>query len=150
MGGILNPKIALAAIGVALIGLCIQYVLKTIEENKFKRENGCLPGRQYPQSRWLFGLDKLVDIKTSSHEKRFLQTGMDKAKKFGHDTFHASVMGSQMTMTIDPENVKAILTSKFEDFGLGIRKKAFGPLLGEGIFVADGKQWEHSRVCIQQ
>lgn len=148
MGGILNVNVALVAIGVTLIGLCFQFVLRTLEANRFKREHGCLPGHQYPQSRWLLGLDKLIDIKTSSHEKRFLQTGFEKAVRFGHETFNANVMGSQMTMTIDPENVKAILTSKFDDFGLGIRRKAFGPLLGNGIFVADGKQWEHSRVCI--
>lgn len=36
--------------------------------------------------------------------------------------------------TIDPENVKAVLATNFKDFGLGQRQRAFGPLLGQGIF----------------
>ncbi|KAL4971269.1 cytochrome P450 [Aspergillus desertorum] len=52
--------------------------------------------------------------------------------------------------TIEPENVKAILSTKFNDFDLGTRReKAFQPLLGYGIFCTDGARWEHSRALLR-
>jgi cytochrome P450 len=47
--------------------------------------------------------------------------------------------------TIEPENVKTILSLKFKDYSLGVRRKAFSPLLGQGIFNADGHTWATSR-----
>ncbi|KAB8070020.1 cytochrome P450 [Aspergillus leporis] len=58
-------------------------------------------------------------------------------------------MGSAIYLTIEPENVKAVLSTHFEDYILGTRLKAFGPLLGSGIFTTDGSQWQHSRVMIR-
>ena len=55
-------------------------------------------------------------------------------------------MGNTVYNTMDPENIKAILATKFEDFGVGPRLDFFGPLLGNGIFTSDGPHWERSRV----
>lgn len=43
--------------------------------------------------------------------------------------FH--VLGYTGYLTTDPENVKAVLATKFEDYGLGSRRSAYFPLLGE-------------------
>ena len=51
--------------------------------------------------------------------------------------------------TTDPENVEAILSTRFEDYGLGSRRLAFWPLLGEGIFSQDGAAWKRSRELIR-
>ena len=52
--------------------------------------------------------------------------------------------------TCEPEIVKAILSTKFNDFGLGARRKRlFFPFLGPGIFDTDGAAWEHSRALIR-
>lgn len=54
--------------------------------------------------------------------------------------------GTPEMYTIDPANIQTILATKFQDFVLGERRyKAFKPLLGDGIFTADGSFWEHSR-----
>lgn len=51
-----------------------------------------------------------------------------------------------MIFTIEAENVKTILATKFKDYELtSLRKKAFPPLLGFGIFNSDGADWKHSR-----
>jgi cytochrome P450 len=52
--------------------------------------------------------------------------------------------------TTDPENVEAILSTKFEDYGLGSRRLAGFPLLGEGIFTQDGPAWKRSRELIRR
>lgn len=63
-------------------------------------------------------------------------------------TWSSTAMGRVFVNTIDPENIKAILATNFNDFGLGHRLHTFGPLLGSGIFTTDGTHWEHSRVRI--
>ena len=61
-------------------------------------------------------------------------------------TWSATMMGKTFFNTIDPENLKSILATNVNNFGIGERLAAFGPLLGKGIFTSDGTQWEHSRV----
>jgi cytochrome P450 len=52
--------------------------------------------------------------------------------------------------TIEPENVKTILSTKFGDYSLGRRRKeVFIPFLGHGIFSNDGASWERSRQLIR-
>lgn len=52
--------------------------------------------------------------------------------------------------TIEPENVKTILATKFQDYSLGKgRQEVFGPIFGDGIFTQDGKGWERSRALIR-
>ncbi|KAF3767825.1 n-alkane-inducible cytochrome P450, partial [Cryphonectria parasitica EP155] len=53
-------------------------------------------------------------------------------------------------LTTDPENLKTVLTTRFKDYSLGIRRDAVMPLLGEGIFGQDGPAWQRSRSIIQQ
>lgn len=66
-------------------------------------------------------------------------------QKYG-TTFSGVLMGQSFIITMEPENVKAVLAMNFKDFGIRGRKESFGPLLGNGIFTSDGVQWEHSRV----
>ncbi|KAM4063211.1 cytochrome p450 [Hirsutella rhossiliensis] len=56
-----------------------------------------------------------------------------------------------IVVTFDPRNVQAILALKAKDFDLGVNRTGnFKPLLGaNGIFVATGKLWEHSRAWLR-
>ncbi len=55
-----------------------------------------------------------------------------------------------MLFTVDAENVKTILASKFKDYELSFRRKSsFYPLLGHGIFTNDGMDWKHSRELLR-
>ncbi|KAM3078126.1 hypothetical protein ACMFMG_002572 [Clarireedia jacksonii] len=48
--------------------------------------------------------------------------------------------------TFDPENLQAILATRFNDYSLGeSRSKNLFDLLGHGIFTADGEAWAHYR-----
>lgn len=53
-------------------------------------------------------------------------------------------------ITTDPKNIETILSTRFEDYGLGSRRVAGLPLLGEGIFAQDGPAWKHSRELIRR
>lgn len=52
--------------------------------------------------------------------------------------------------TQDPENIKAILTGQFWDYGKGKQfHAAFQDFLGDGIFATDGDLWSASRHLIR-
>jgi hypothetical protein len=60
----------------------------------------------------------------------------------GATTFHTFVLGTRSVFTIDPKNVQAVLATQFNDFELGAtRRNNFFPVLGLGIFTADGGYW---------
>lgn len=51
---------------------------------------------------------------------------------------------------MDVENIKTVLATRFKDFELSPRRKnAMRPIFGNGIFVVDGKEWEHSRAMLR-
>ena len=61
-------------------------------------------------------------------------------------TIHHKTFAEDITYTLEPENIKAILATRFKDFVLSNRRRrAFMPLLGVGIFTSNGADWQHSR-----
>ena len=66
------------------------------------------------------------------------------------DTFVVQQLFRPTIFTADPKNIQAVLATQFQDFGLGaIRRTNFFPLLGNGIFAADGQRWEHARALLR-
>lgn len=61
--------------------------------------------------------------------------------RVNQNTFRTSVLGRGFIITIEPENIKAVLSTRFQDFSLGNREQTLGPLLGKGIFNSDGETW---------
>lgn len=52
--------------------------------------------------------------------------------------------------TCEPENIKTLLSLKFNDYSIGVlRKKSFQNLFGKGIFTTDGSDWAHSRAMLR-
>ncbi|KAL9058684.1 MAG: hypothetical protein Q9206_001819 [Seirophora lacunosa] len=43
-----------------------------------------------------------------------------------------------------------MLSTRFEDWGLGSRRAGLFPMLGEGIFTQDGRPWKHSRELLRR
>lgn len=64
-------------------------------------------------------------------------------------TYKSFVFGTPLVFTKDPENIKAILATQFNDFSLGIRHAHFDPLLGDGIFTLDHQGWKDSRAMLR-
>jgi len=58
--------------------------------------------------------------------------------------------GLRAIITVDPENVKAVLATQFVDYGKGPQfNAAWHDFLGDGIFAVDGQQWHDSRQLIR-
>lgn len=59
------------------------------------------------------------------------------------------IASKELVVTTDPENIKALLATQFNDFALGFRHGHFAPLLGEGIFTLDADGWKQSRALLR-
>ncbi|KAK6457023.1 cytochrome P450 52A6 [Scheffersomyces xylosifermentans] len=75
--------------------------------------------------------------------------GLELFKKYPSHTQYVNLFGVNVLLTCDPELMKAILATQFNDFALGFRHAHFAPLLGEGIFTLDGEGWKHSRSMLR-
>ena len=98
--------------------------------------------------KWPLSLDLLkrqYDIICSNHAFEGLTPYFSIA-----GTCRIQLFGQTGYFTTDPQNIEAILSTKFEDYNLGSRRLAFLPLLGEGIFTQDGPAWKRSRELIRR
>lgn len=65
-------------------------------------------------------------------------------------TVEVGLAGQRWIFTADPENLKAILATQFQDFGKGKQfHEDWKPFLGDSIFTTDGQQWHDSRQLIR-
>ena len=143
----------LSALLVSVVSVAVySYVSEFFAKRRYAAEMerlGCKPPPLVP-NRWPFGVDQVWRSLQADKNKRFLDLCVTRFKEIGAPTHQYHTMGNESIFTIDPKNIQAILATQFHDFGLGpTRRKNFFPLLGNGIFTADGKVWEHSRAMLR-
>jgi len=145
-----NPSL-LAGVIASICVLAIAYSRFTLylARRRMALANGCKPIEKfYPIKDPIFGIDNILESIKAKRELRLLDRFKENFEKHGN-TFKSRLGQQHIYATREPENVKTILSLKFKDFGLGGRDKAFGPLLGKGIFTMDGDFWAHSRAMIR-
>ncbi|RDW86908.1 N-alkane-inducible cytochrome P450 [Aspergillus mulundensis] len=121
---------------------------RLITERQFRRQYGCQPiARSYSKEPFL-GLDTIPDTIRHVRKHKILERGCEIFRTYGN-TFTLKELQRSAIMTIEPENIKAILSLKFKDYGISHRLEPFKPLLGEGIFDTDGEHWASSRALIR-
>lgn len=86
------------------------------------------------------GIDHVARLLIADREGQVPTEYLRIYKEQGDHTYAHTILGTKQVMTIDPPNIQAMLATQFPDFEVGsIRRKNFAPLLGNGIFTADGK-----------
>jgi len=60
-------------------------------------------------------------------------------------TLEQVFLGTRAFGTIEPRNLEVILSTDFEDWSLGARRKVMFPFFGDGIFTQEGGDWKRSR-----
>ncbi|TGO23296.1 hypothetical protein BPAE_0137g00160 [Botrytis paeoniae] len=135
--------------------LCLfYYALKQIRlyftRRRFQKLNGCQPAQvKYPLKDPIFGLDLVLDTIKNATNLRHLEGTCKRYEQHG-TTFTSKLITYPTVFTIDTENVKTILATKFDDFRLSsIRVDAMKPVFGHGIFTTDGKLWHKSRALLR-
>ncbi|EED16091.1 cytochrome P450 alkane hydroxylase, putative [Talaromyces stipitatus ATCC 10500] len=125
-------------------------ILSSIYKNIKNRRNAaarrCQPPNKIPTG--LLGISRYREIIKYASEYRSLDL-MEKTHHEGGNTFEQVVLGTKTIVTIEPDNIKALLATQFNDFGLGRRRNVFSPFLGDGIFTLDDAGWSHSRAMLR-
>lgn len=137
--------------GLVLVALYYLYHEFTVGASRRRiiRENGCKPPAKYPHVEPIVGVDLFIANLKLIRTNRFLPGMRQRFMTYGN-TFQLNFMGTNVIATVEPENLKTILSLKFKEFGLGQRRKtAMVPLLGDGIFTTDGGAWQHSREMLR-
>lgn len=130
-------------------GAFLSYILYTrvtlyLARKRFIKENGCQPCTAVFNKDPILGLDVLKTMSYNAKNHIVLRENRQRFVTLGN-TFHNRIITRPVIATCEPENIKTILSLKFKDYSIGNRQDAFTPLLGHGIFNADGERWANSR-----
>lgn len=142
--------ITLIAFRVLVYPYAVQDLTYRIRYWNFRRKNVKV-GFPYTRYEFPFGIPFFMFFKKSFNEGRLFQRVMDRnVENQLRLTIRQEGVGMFNFFTIDPENLKTMLSTQFKEFGFGARYKAFFPLLGNGIFTTDDYQvWSHSRAILR-
>jgi cytochrome P450 len=137
-----------------LTGTLLSYLLYTritlfLRRRQMKALHGCQPCPYQYNTDPLVGLNVFLENTRNSRNRCLLRNNRARFLKQRTNTFRSRMMHYSIIATIEPENIKTILSLKFGDYAFGMRKAAFTPLLGEGIFNSDGEKWANSRHLIR-
>ena len=116
---------------------------------KIIRQCRCEPPAKYPLKDPFFGIDVIYEALRAAGTKTYL--GHKRSHYERHsNTFSSKLATLPVISTIEPDNIKTVLSAAFKDYIVGApRRNAFLPVLGNSIFLADGAQWVHSRALLR-
>ena len=98
-----------------------------LKRRKFQKDHGCLPPPKLPQIERLIGFDKMLENLDCWKRKTFLACQRSRFNTVGA-TYRANIAGSPTLFTVEPGNIKAIFSDRFDDFDVGwLRLRAFAP-----------------------
>ena len=109
------------------------------------RQHGCEPGKQLRNWDPLLGLDLVFRYLRWLKEHKLLEQQQLLYDRLNSNTIILKLLLEPLVLTTEVENIKTILTLDFNSWGVGKTRRVVVPLLGEGIFSADGSGWRHSR-----
>lgn len=142
-----HPSVVLLAV-LALGAITFRAIKQYWHRRQFAGAHGCQPVVFSLSKDPFFGLDLLPGTLRAIRENRILTRSLENFKLHGN-TFRVKELHTSAILTIEPENIKTVLSLNFKDYRLGYRLGAFKPLLGEGIFDTDGDHWAASRALIR-
>lgn len=102
---------------------------------------GCQPAQAKKAKGIPFGIQFLRKTLQAGRRHTYLDSITKLMNRKMLNTLEFYTLGSKNIVTWDPENIRAILQTQFQQFGLGRRKQTFHLALGHGIFTSDGLEW---------
>lgn len=148
-----NPtrdSIILILSGSFLLYILMLKIILSYQRRKFAKQNHCLPPASYPHIDPIYGFDLVVSNILAARKDKFIETYQKRFQSLGVNTYSSLFFGTTMINTVDVENIKTILATGFKDYELTSRRKdAMMPIFGKGVFILDGKDWEHSRAMLR-
>ena len=96
-----------------------------------------------------FGLDvvrRSIQCSRKNEDFKFWSWLFTQSPHKGSPTVETYIGRQRFIFTADPENIKAILATQFQDFGKGTAfHDQWKHFLGSGIFNTDGEEWQANR-----
>lgn len=133
-------------------GVCLfvtYHIYRYLQNLYLAHSNGCLPPRRYPHKDPFLGLDFFLETGKIFSENRYLPELLARYKTYG-PTFQTNLFGTPSINTIEPENLQAVYSSDFQNWGVEpLRLPAQDPFCGRGFTTTDGPAWEHSRALLK-
>jgi cytochrome P450 len=146
-------SLAVSLVFVAFV-VFVKLISSVLKRRKYAAEaaaRGCAKLPTLPRKGFL-GLGRLTEVAKANKEGRTPQWFIERFAELGDDvhTFSASALDFELIVTRDPENVKTMFQTNSRDFEISPhRKDIWSPLLGDGIFTAQGEMWKHSRQLLR-
>lgn len=133
--------------GILLAVIVAYYVFDFIRIKLVMKKLGCVSPLVHLDG--FYGIHTLIKSLKHKREGTLVDYRKNVYEEVGRDTFALKLAGSSLVVTKNPENIKALLATQFNDFALGTRHAQLKPLLGDGIFTLDGSGWKHSRAMLR-
>lgn len=128
-----------------LLSANVPSVASVLTQVKGKLRRETYRGCQYRHWDPLLGLDIIMKSSIAIFNGTYLEMTRGLIERYG-GSVHTVVylfFGKPAIVTMEPENIKAILSTKFQDFIHGEdRTQALKPLFGHGIFNVNGATWK--------
>ncbi|KAK3377285.1 cytochrome P450 [Lasiosphaeria ovina] len=116
----------------------------------FGKQHGCEPPPELP-NRWPLGIDWIVQLWKEDARGQLLEFMSRFADEYPSNMLSQFFLfGPRYFHVMAPQNVEAILSSSFADYGFGVRADVFRPLCGAGIFTEEGAAWKASRTLLRR
>ncbi|KAL8945634.1 MAG: hypothetical protein Q9222_007855, partial [Ikaeria aurantiellina] len=125
------------------------YIWQYHQYKSLAKANGCKEAKKFPHKDPFLGIDHFLQAGNLFDENRYLPELVERYKENGR-TFQTNLFGIPSINSTEPENLKAVFSSCFQDWGVQpIRLPAQGPFCGRGFITTDGTAWEHSRSLLK-
>lgn len=131
--------------------LLVRKVLRDSRFRNFAKANNCQPPA-FSASLLPWGIDRIWRlVQLTSQGGDVLEGAIMPSFRTNGWTFQSNgLFGERPILTAEPDNLKAIFATQFQDFITGDRRAgAFGYMVGKCIFTTDGPFWEHSRALFR-
>ena len=136
---------ALSIIALFLAYYTYRTTTSRISHRRLAKQHGCGPIKRRDSIFGILGLDHIWKAYWSIKDHSAMEAAARSWNETQATTYVVSMLFQRFVVTIDPENVKTILSLNFKSWGLEELRKPLVPFLGEGIFSTDGEAWQHSR-----
>ena len=131
--------------------LIFQKLYLYFHHQRLCRLHSCLPAPSYPHKDPLLGFDLALKTHKALRTQTYLSFSQSLYQAIGNTRSSISI-GRKTLHTIDPANIKVILSTNFTDFTYGSPSSyrlRFRRLMGEGLMTTDGAAAKHSRALLQ-
>ena len=143
-------QVILRSLGILIFYHLYQQIATSVSRHKATFRLKCGPIKRLPDWDPVFGLQAFLDVSKWFQEHKILEKVRWRFESLGTHTFRQKQVGQPVISTIEPQNLKTILSLDFDKWSLGRRRKdALSLLLGPGIFCTDGTHWAHSRAMLR-